>query len=189
MNDDRRVFHMQTASNAEATSLVPASSLEDSNPALFRKMLEKYDDTPERRRLPETWIPILNARWIDVVFLSPVHPRAIWEAWRDIAGIKLPSQRFWAIPVSELGRAIVFDRQKTAKGDPIAPSEVTELDPGNYRAAMSTTQKNRDWIAKLHAEHRRGAWHNGTPHVLTPGPVPLHNADVIDWADPLTVER
>src|SRR5699024_8301253 len=95
----------------------------------------------------------------------------------------LPSQEFWAIPVEEVGAAVILDRQRSATGDPIETEEVEHLDPGTYRSMSGTTRRNREWIAHLSSEGKRGAWFNGVPHVLTRGPVALASAAVIDWSE------
>lgn len=92
MDPQRCVVHARTAANAAADSVLPLSELAASDPAAYERALAKYDDTPERRRLRDTWIPLLEARWTEAVFLTPIHPHAIWRAWRDITGTELPSQ-------------------------------------------------------------------------------------------------
>lgn len=184
MDLERCVFHARTSQNSASGALLPVSMLEHSDPRAFALAIAKYDDTPERRRLRETWIPVLEKLWTEVVFFSPVQPHAIWRAWRDIAGFKLPSQEFWAIPVEEVDRAVVLDRHLSRTGDPIETEEVERLDPRTYRSAAETTAKNEEWIAQLASAGKRGAWFHGTPHVLTRGPVPLASAAVIDWVEP-----
>lgn len=183
MDLERCVFHARTSENSGADALRPLSALEHTDPRAFARALAKYDDTPERRRLRETWVPVLEVRWTEAVFFSPIRPHAIWQAWRDVAGIELPPQKFWAIPVDEVGSAVVLDRHLSASGDPIEAEEVERLAPGTYRSAEGTTARNREWIARLSSEGKRGAWFHGTPQVLTRGPVPLASAAVIDWTD------
>lgn len=184
MDLERCVFHTRTSQNSGADELRPLSMLEGSDPAAFERAIAKYDDTPERRRLRDTWIPVLEARWTEAVFLSPVRPHAIWRAWRDIAGVELPPQEFWAIPVEAVAPAVVLDRHLSRTGDPIEVAEVERLDPHAYRSAVQTTPRNQEWIAELAAVGKRGAWFHGTPHVLTRDLVPLTSAAVIDWSAP-----
>ena len=188
MTPERCVFHARTRHNAEAHELHPLSAFERTNPRAFAAAIAKYDDTPERRRLRETWIPVLEAMWTGVVVLSPVQPHAIWEAWRTIAGVELPGQEFWAIPVEDLGPAVVFDRHLSGTGEPIDPQEIDALDVAAYRSLDETTPRNARWIAELARANKRGAWFNGTPHVLTKEPVPLHSAEVIDWRAPSSTQ-
>ena len=149
MIPERCVFHARTTHNADARDLHPLSVLERTDPRAFASAIAKYDGTPERRRLRETWIPFLEATWTEVVFLSPVQPRAIWEAWRSIAGVELPGQEFWAIPVEDLGPAVVFDRHLRRTGDPIDPGEIEVFDAASYRSAGETTPRNARWIDEL----------------------------------------
>lgn len=120
-------------------------------------------------------------RWTEVVFLTPIHPHAIWRAWRDIAGTELPPQEFWAIPIDEIHRPVLFDRRLSRSGEPIDPQQVETVDPLAFRTATQTTARNVEWIAHLTGRRRRGAWFHGTPHVLTRRPVPVASAQVIDW--------
>ena len=101
----RCVFHARTPGNAGAERLEPLSALRTTSPEAYARAIAKYDDTPERRRLPSTRIPLLDVRWIEAVFLSPVRPHAIWTAWREIGGVDLPAQKFWAIPSTTPGSA------------------------------------------------------------------------------------
>lgn len=179
------VFHLRSPSNAAADALFPLSALAESDPDAHAKALEKYTDTPERARLPETIIPILDALWTEVVFLSPVLPHAIHRAWKDIAGTELAPQPFWAIPVDDVPVAVMLDRTTTRTGDPLDPREVTPFDPSTYQALTRTTERSRAWITELAAAGRRGAFFHGTPHVLTRGPVPLRRAQLVDWSVPI----
>src|SRR5690625_6306709 len=90
MDLERCVFHARSSRNASADELTSLSALAFSNPDAYADALSKYDDTPERRRLRDTWIPLIEAAWTDVVFLSPIRPHAIWRAWRSVAGVELP---------------------------------------------------------------------------------------------------
>lgn len=184
MDLERCVFHARTPQNSASDELLPLSALEHVDPRAFALAIAKYDDTPERQRLRETWIPVLEAQWTETVFLSPVRPHAIWSAWRDITGVELPSQEFWAIPLEAVEPAVILDRRLSGTGDPIEMNEVVRLDVRTYRSASRTTARNEAWIAELYAAGRSGAWFHGTPHVLTRGPVPLASAAVIDWTEP-----
>ncbi|WP_292863813.1 hypothetical protein [Microbacterium sp.] len=144
--------------------------------------MRKYDDTPERRRLATTRIPLIDRAWTEVVFLSPVHPRAIWQTWLDVSGSPLPRAEFWEIPVELLpDDAVILDRTVSAVGDPIDLAELVRFDAERFRTALQTTAANRAWLAKLAAGGLRGAYFHGIPHVLTAGPVPLKGARLISW--------
>lgn len=176
------VFHMRTPLAAGTDELLPVDALREIDPEAYARAIAKYDDTPERRRLRDTAIPGTGRSWTQVVFLSPIHPHAIWDTWRSITGKELPPMEFWQIPVRSLPEGcVVFDRQVSVTGEAIDPSEVVALDVEQFTTAVETTPENRDWLEDLAARGHRGALFNKTPHVLSPEPVRLERAQVIDW--------
>ncbi|WP_336632865.1 MULTISPECIES: hypothetical protein [unclassified Microbacterium] len=179
------LFHAATTLLPGTDALLPASAIAAIDDAAYRRMMAAYDDSPERRRLRDTVVPVIGLRWTEVVFLSPIHPHAFWSAWREITGEELPPRDFWAIPLDAVPRdAVVFDRTTSAVGDPIHDAEVVPLVREAYRASSRTTDANRAWLRRLAASGRRGAWFNLTPHVLTARPVPLDGASTVSWDRP-----
>ncbi|SDG89249.1 hypothetical protein [Microbacterium sp. 77mftsu3.1] len=180
----RFVFHQRVDLAGDA--LIPASDLASVDPAAYARAMAKYDDTPERRRLRDTVLPGLGRGWTEVVFLSPVHPHAIWRAWREIRGKALPRAEFWAIPADDLPHGtVVLDRTVSAVGDPIDPAEVAPFDPASFTTAEEVPPANRAWLEEMVLCGVSGAWFHGIPHVLAPGAVPLHEARVIGWEEPV----
>ena len=185
MDATGHVFHARIDLAAGTSSLLPLSDLAGVDPEAHRRALAKYDDTPERRRLRDTVIPGLGRSWTEVVFLSPVHPHAIWSAWREIRGRERPPMEFWAIPAADLPEGtVVVDRTLTATGDPLDAREVRPFDRASHRAALTTTAQNRAWLEECARRGVSGAWFHGIPHVLAPGAVPLQRARVVSWSDP-----
>ncbi|MCM3695604.1 hypothetical protein [Microbacterium oleivorans] len=179
----RFVFHQRVDLVGDA--LLPASELAALDLTAHARAIAKYDDTPERRRLRDTAIPGTGRSWTEVVFLSPVHPHAIWRAWREVRGKELPRAEFWAIPAGDLpAGTVVLDRTITATGDPIHPSEVAPFDPASFETATEIPPANRAWLEEMVRRGVSGAWFHGIPHVLAPGAVPLGNATVIGWEEP-----
>jgi len=110
----REVFHVRTPLAPGTDALLPLDALRTLDPPAYARAIAKYDDTPERRRLRDTVVPLIAKRWTEVVFLSPVHPHATWRAWREISGRALPPVEFWAIPVDDVpSDAVVFDRRRS----------------------------------------------------------------------------
>lgn len=178
------VFHQRVPLVGDA--LVPASELATLDPAAHARAMAKYDDTPERRRLRDTAVPDTGRSWTEVVFLSPVHPHAIWRAWREVRGKELLRAEFWAIPAGDLpAGTVVLDRTATATGDPIDPSEVAPFVPASFVTATEVPAANRAWLEEMVRRGVSGAWFHGIPHVLAPGTVPLGNARVVGWEEPI----
>lgn len=180
----RVVFHQRVELVGDV--LVPASDLADIDPAGYARAMSKYDDTPERQRLKVTEIPGLARTWTEVVFLSPVHPHAIWRAWREIRGRELPRAEFWAIPADDLPHGtLVLDRTVSAVGDPLDPAEVAPFDPASFTTATEVPAANRAWLEEMVRRGVSGAWFHGIPHVLAPGAVPVRGARLIGWEEPV----
>jgi hypothetical protein len=179
------VFHMRTRLLPGTTQLLPVDALREIDPEAHARAIAKYDDTPERQRLRDTEIPGLGRCWTGVVFLSPIHPHALWKTWHDAGGAELPPTEFWRVPVATLPEGcVVFDRQVSSTGEPIDPTEVTPLDPDAFRTAFETTPGNKEWLEEGARHGQRGAFFNRTPHVLSPEPVDLTDAEIIRWDEP-----
>ena len=173
------VYHAVVDLLPGTDALLPVSALRGIDEAAYRRAISKYDDTPERRRLAQTQILVIDRGWTEVVFLSPVPPHAIWSAWMEIASAP-PPMEFWQIPVESLpGDAVIFDRTMSSVGDSIDSSEVSRFDPERFQTAMQAPPANRARLASLAAAGRRGAWFNRTPHVVTAGPVLLGAATTV----------
>jgi hypothetical protein len=181
---DRHVFHQKVLLAPGTDALIPASALRNIDPRAYETAVAKYDDTPERRRLRDTVIPRVNRAWTEVVFLSPVDPRAIWRAWLRLTGERLPPVAFWAVPAESLPDSSVVLSRSGAVGDEIPASDVTPFDAQTFRTRRETTAENAAWLAALWKTGRRGGWFHGIPHVLSPEPIPLTAAAVISWDEP-----
>lgn len=178
------VFHARVRLARGTTSLLPVSQLAAVDADAHRAAVAKYDDTAERRRLRDTVIPRMARTWTEVVFLSPVHPHAIWRAWREITGRERADMEFWAIPAADLPEGtMILDRTLTATGDPIDPREVRPFDRRAHRTALDTPAANRQWLEECARRRVSGAWFHGVPHVLSPAAVPLDRARVVSWCD------
>lgn len=183
MRLDRHVFHQRVELIGDA--LVPASELAELDPVRYAAAMAKYDDTPERRRLRDTAIPRTGRTWTEVVFLSPVHPHAIWSAWLELRGKELPRQEFWAIPAVDLpADVVVLDRASSAVGDPLDAEEVTPFDPASFATAVEVPAANREWLGEMVRRRVSGAWFHGIPHVVVPARVSLGGASVVGWEEP-----
>nr|WP_274637520.1 hypothetical protein [Microbacterium bovistercoris] len=180
----RHVFHTRVDLAADTTALVPLSDLATIDTAAYEAAIAKYEGSPERRRLRDTVIPLLHLGWTEVVFLSPIHPHASWQAWQEITGEALPRVEFWAIPIDDLpDDAVIFDRTTSVVGEAIDPTEVVPLNRASFLTSMGVPDRNRQWLRELAGSGRRGAWFNRLPHVLTAGPVTLDHAQVISWVE------
>jgi hypothetical protein len=165
--------------------LVPLSALAVTDPAAYAKAIAKYNDSPDRRRLPNRHVPLLDCRWQDVVFLCPVHPHVVWRAWQR-RGVEPVSQRFLAIPAKSVAHipAVVYTPARTTPGEDIHPADVTPFDAATYTEMTDLPERTLAWYDTLIAAGRTGAQFHTVPHVLVRGRVDIGDAEVVDWRDP-----
>lgn len=179
------LFHQCVPLAGHANVLVPLSRLRALDEPSWRRAWSKYDGDASRRRLRDSVIPLLERRWTEVVFLTPIDPTVIWRAWRDLTGQALPSQDFWAIPAEDVNAlpAVVLDRHRSSAGNPLHPDDVEWFDPAKHRTLDCLPPASQQWLAELASSGRRGAWFNRTPQILVDGDLSLHGVEVIDWSN------
>lgn len=177
------LFHICVPLAEGTDRLYPLADLAAIAPDAYRDAAAKYEGSPERVALRDTVVPGLGKKWSEVVFLTPVDPRAIWKGWLDRTGQRLPSVKFWSIdPRSIDERSVVFSRTVSSVGEPIDPSEVAPFNRELFETMVELPAASEEWLDELVNSGRKGAWFNRQPHVLVPTPVSLEGAEVIDWS-------
>ncbi|WRS31054.1 hypothetical protein U6G28_05060 [Actinomycetaceae bacterium MB13-C1-2] len=179
-----RVFHMCVPLAEGTDRLFPLEDLATLAPNVYEAAAAKYKDYSKRKALRDTAMPGLDKKWSQVVFLTPVDPRAIWRRWLDRTGEKLPPVKFWAIDPKGIDeRSVLLERTVSCKGAPIDPREVTRFNRESFETVVKLPAASEEWLDALANSGRKGAWFNGQPHVLVPAPVSLEGAEVIDWSE------
>jgi hypothetical protein len=98
--------------------LYPLETLRSLAPDAYLEAVAKYQDDPRRANIPSRRIAKLDCTTAEAINLSPVDPRLIHRAWRDL-GVDVGSAHWYAIPV---------DRVRTL------PTVITRPDPSADRA-------------------------------------------------------
>lgn len=176
MPDETRLYHALSA-EMQGSALVPLRELRQVDPAAYTRAMAKYDDHPDRKRIPVRPISLLDCQWQDVVQCCPIHPHLLWRAWRDV-GVERESKRFVEIPRSLVAHleAVTFDRD--GGGEEV----YTPVDWSTFRNVTEVSEATRAWYAKLAAMSRKGADFIGVPHVMIRGSIDIANLPVIDWS-------
>jgi len=164
--------------------LHPLARLREIAPLSYEAAVAKYRDDPRRALIPRRHIAKINCIGEDVINLSPIDPRAVHRAWRDL-GVDLAPAEWFAIPAERLDRppAVMTrpDRMTGPVGEDLGDDAVSWFDPDSYRELTQLPERTRRWCAELAASGRRGAWFVGVPHVLVKGSVPIAGLERFDW--------
>ncbi len=141
--------------------LVPLASLKELNYDAYANVRRKYEG---RMNVLETVIPILNCRWDEVIFLSPIAPITFAEVLTRLQYQVLPSRYFAFDPYkTDLARAVTltYDTKGVAVYKPFDQYEILyhhKIPKGALRYYI--TMSKRGVVPFLH---------HLVPQVLYPG--------------------
>jgi hypothetical protein len=179
----RFVYHAVPPAMVGET-LYPLRDLFRLEPDLYRLERAKYDDHPERRRIPQCHIAKLNCVGEEVLNFSPVHPNLIYRAWQGL-GVTLKPKLWFGIPLERLLHlpvVVTVPENKGRVGEDLGNEAVRWLEPETYRELTALPEVTLRWYMRLVQEKKRGGWFVGVPHVLVKGQVSAIDLDPFDWS-------
>ena len=103
--------------NFAGDTLYPLNVLRKKLPAVYEAHARKYEG---REALLQRRIPILDCLWNDVLHFSPVHPRAIRDAYNAAGGTWKPRRWFEVAPLScgfDARNTVVYEYPLRERGD------------------------------------------------------------------------
>ena len=165
--------------------LYPLETLRSLAPDAYLEAVAKYQDDPRRANIPSRRIAKLDCTTAEAINLSPVDPRLIHRAWRDL-GVDVGSAHWYAIPVDRvrtLPTVITRPDRMCTVGADIADDAVDWFDPDEYRELDRLPERTTAWYRKLASSERQGGWFVGIPHVLVKGPIDVSGLPTIDWSE------
>ena len=154
-------------------ALLPLAQLREAAPELYERHVRKYEKRPDAMVEP---VPPLACTWQDVVFLSPVHPRPLFEALRR-SGREVPNPRPATIEAHQLDPANCVIRLMRHGRDGHYPDPVDEHDylpftTANLRAVSRVTTDAITRLENLGPDEPWLPWVD-VPHILHRGPILL----------------
>lgn len=175
--------------------LFPLNQLNEKNSDLFNSARSKYN---WREGTLEVSVPKLNCRWGDVIHLSPIPPRTIYETLKSKRAGEYSNVEFFKIPASfiKLLRAIIyvpppppliketFSTQEQARGFVIGDDETQWLrDIESLAPYSKMPQSTANYYSFEAACGRRPLVYYGTPHVLVQDSIPIKECQRVNWRD------
>ena len=180
------LYHLKPA-NMRGDTLYPLNALRHTHPDLYAQQRAKYDDHPNRRRLPGRVVPILNCFWNDVLHFSPAHPHLVYRAWLEL-GKPVGDVAFYRIPVARVARlpGVIYKSsgERSSPDVTLAEDSVSPFDPDTFEELKVLPEATHQWYAKLYRQGKFGAFFAHVPHVLIRGPVRVNEADLVLWSEP-----
>lgn len=125
----RFVYHAVPPTMVGET-LYPLRDLFRLEPDLYRLERAKYDDHPERRRIPQRPIAKLDCAGEEVLNFSPVHPKLIYRAWQGL-GVTLKPKLWFGVPLerlSHLQAVVTVPENKGRVGEDLGDEAVRWLE-------------------------------------------------------------
>lgn len=149
-------------------TLYPLNTLRGLHPELYTEQRLKYSNRPH---VPESYIEPLDCAWGDVVFLTPVHPRNVFQTLRE-AGFEKPQRTgFFEIDADLLDQSLTTiwlghaHERKTLSYLPYETSRLEDL--------QSVSDYTRGYYKVCKESHQRPLLWHGLPHVLHKGEIQI----------------
>ncbi|HLZ55372.1 MAG TPA: hypothetical protein VKR06_00380 [Ktedonosporobacter sp.] len=182
------VLYHGCPSNIVGDVLYPLNMLKHLYPHTYEREIAKYQDHPDRLKLPLTMIPKLNCLWNDVVQCAPIHPHLLYRALLERGLPIKPGRSFFQIPLSAIqgipAAIVTSSRQGSDPLHRIPTDAVSLLDPNTYQELTTIPAKTLAWYDHLVTIRKTPGIFKGIPHVMVQGPIPISQARVIRWEEP-----
>ncbi len=180
------LYHMKPQA-MRGDTLYPLNELEHIYPDLYAQQRAKYEDHPNRKRLPTRVVPKLNCLWNDVLHFSPAHPHLIYRAWLEL-GKQVADRQFYRVPVARIASfpGVVYKSsgERSSPDVTLAEDSVSPFDADTFEELRELPEATHRWYEKLYRQGRFGAFFAHIPHVLIQGAVRVSETDLIPWSEP-----
>jgi hypothetical protein len=169
------VYHRRS-SRFTGNVLHPLNVLRQLEPEIAAREIKKYEG---REQLLEARVPPLDCLWNDVIHCSPVHPKLILGAMREI-GFEIPTVKYFEIPVEHLGvsQTIIFCSRIGQRQHSL--DQYLEFNEINLDACQELPDATRIYYQSCRDEARLPLTFAGVPHVLFRGSIDVTGIGVIE---------
>jgi len=182
------IYHLVPKRMLGAT-LIPLHDLKRELPEIYARELQKYDDHPQRKQLPQRILKKLNCPQGEVLHFSPIHPHLMFQGLRSVFEDWNHSSSFYEIPIERIRGipAIIFDMNRTGSyifGED-EPEEMFEfVSPETYQILTSVPPEAIEFYKQWKTRGERGAPAMARiPHIMAKGKVSIEGCRIIDWKD------
>jgi len=180
---NEKLYH-QVPKKMEGNMLFPLNKLtenlgEEVGGKLTTEESNKYNDTAGRKNLTEKTIPPLdNAKWNDVIHLTPIHPSVTRKALIEAGRENPPDWEYFEIDPHSLD--IENTTVYLAKGDDInaelTSDDFTKFNPSEITKYSELPKETRDHYKDFIKQGKNPFLTHKVPHILSKTPIDISRA-------------
>jgi hypothetical protein len=169
------VYHRRSSRFA-GSLLHPLNVLRNLEPEIAAQEIRKYEG---RKQLLEARVPPLDCLWNDVIHCSPVHPKLILGAMREI-GFEVQPLKYFEIPVERLTaeQTVIFCSRIGQRQHSL--DQYLEFNGTNLNACQELPDTTRTYYQSCRDEGNLPLAFAGVPHVLFRGSLDVAGVNVIE---------
>lgn len=168
---DWTLYH-RAVRDVRGEELLPLNRLQQIYPEVYEREAAKYVGREQLRSAP---VEALGCGWGDVLFFSPVHPKALLDVVRA-SGREVPPLRFWAINAAALEASVACVLQVRPWPNGVyTPYQLKDFLPYDAETLQAVAQPSQTTLSRLQAlppEAPLLLW-SDVPHVLYRGTLSL----------------
>ena len=160
------------------TVLFPLNDMQTTLPEIYKLEKAKYTD---RESLMEEIIPFLNCKWNDVLHLSPIDPKIVYQELIN-AGFSPPKDvLFFKIPLNLINEALTVMYKYENEDRKIVPDQFLKFSKEIFENLSELPIGTKNWYKKCAESKKRPLLFHMVPHVLTKSSIDISSCEVFSW--------
>lgn len=193
--ESSKLYHM-VPKKMEGNILFPLNKLPeklgDAGEVVYQEEVKKYSDTNGREDLMKKIIPDLdNAKWNDVIHLTPIHPKIIRDAIKETLkkigkGRDLPHWDYFEIDPSVLNfqNTVVYLGKDKPISEEFSQEDFEQFDPSNLEKYSHLPNETlAHYEESIVKNNKMPTLYHLTPHILTKDSIDIRNSKIISTKD------
>ena len=158
------------------TVLFPLNEMQVTLPEIYKLEKAKYAD---RESLMEEIIPILNCKWNDVLHLSPIDPKIVYQELINAGFSPSKDALFFKIPVDQINESltVVYKYENGNK----TPDQFLKFSKEIFQNLSELPTGTKAWYKECAASKKRPLLFHMVPHILTKSSIDITNCEVVSW--------
>ncbi len=159
-------------------NLFPLNEMQTTLPEIYKLEKTKYIN---RESLMEEVIPFLNCKWNDVLHLSPIDPKIVYQELINAGFSPAKDVLFFKIPLDLIIENLtVIYKYETEVGEK-GSDQFLKFSKKEFKNLAELPGGTRNWYKKCVESKKRPLLFHMVPHILTKSSIDISNCEVISW--------